>query len=499
VICLLIFFYLFFIVSWPYPKVFTHQALAERAAQPVELFLWLDPLVGLSTALAARSWNVAVIGTLIILVMSLVFPRFFCGYLCPLGASIDGGDYVVRHLCGQRRAPPGQWLNVRFYILAIVLGAALAGVVLAGFVAAIPVFTRGLAFTAGNLQLGWLKNWGMVPPMTWAIWFSIVLFAAVFLVSLKTPRFWCRYLCPTGALLSLPALANLSWRTVNGQLCTRCGKCRAACPFDAINEDFSTKPLSCSFCQTCGGACPVGAIGFFIGPNTGPVDNRRTLPLSRRAALAATVAGAAAAFGGRAMAAGRHLPIRPPGSVDEAHFLDLCIRCEQCLKVCPGPVLQAAGLEYGWESFWTPVAVFTHAGCHQECHFCTQICPTGAIQVLALTQKRQARMGLAVIDPQLCLPHKGARDCQLCYDECTAAGYHAIVMRAIKLDSGKIPEGTFSPEEIEAMGRINAPVVLADACVGCGLCEYRCHAVCYRQKQWLPRRAIVVTPIPAAG
>ena len=47
--------------------------------------------------------------------------------------------------------------------------------------------------------------------------------------------------------------------------------------------------------------------------------------------------------------------------------------------MCPGPVLQAAGLEYGFEALWTPVAVFPHAGCHQNCNLCTEVCPTGAI------------------------------------------------------------------------------------------------------------------------
>jgi NAD-dependent dihydropyrimidine dehydrogenase PreA subunit len=149
------------------------------------------------------------------------------------------------------------------------------------------------------------------------------------------------------------------------------------------------------------------------------------------------------------------------------------------------------------EALWTPVAHFTHSGCHQDCNFCTQVCPTGAITPLTIAQKRRALMGLAAIDPALCLPHRGERDCKLCFDECEAAGYHAIEMRPIQLPSGPVPEGTFSPEEVEAMSRISAPFIQADACVGCGLCEYRCHAVNVRQQRLIPRSAVVVCPAGA--
>jgi len=156
--------------------------------------------------------------------------------------------------------------------------------------------------------------------------------------------------------------------------------------------------------------------------------------------------------------------------------------------------LQAAGLKYGFEALWTPVAIFPHAGCHQNCNLCTQVCPTGAIEPLSLAQKRKSVMGIASLDTQLCLPHRGERECQLCFDECNAAGYRAIEMRPIHLEMGAVPEGALSPEEIEQMGRIRAPFLQTDACVGCGLCEYRCHSVWVARQKLLPRSAVIVKP-----
>ncbi|HEX2971771.1 MAG TPA: 4Fe-4S binding protein, partial [Tepidisphaeraceae bacterium] len=90
VLSLGIFLYLFIYVAWPYAEDFSGQVIARKEWLPLETFLWLDPLVGLSTAIASRQWNVAVGGMLGILVLCLFWPRGFCGYLCPLGTLIDG-------------------------------------------------------------------------------------------------------------------------------------------------------------------------------------------------------------------------------------------------------------------------------------------------------------------------------------------------------------------------------------------------------------------------
>jgi NAD-dependent dihydropyrimidine dehydrogenase PreA subunit len=113
---------------------------------------------------------------------------------------------------------------------------------------------------------------------------------------------------------------------------------------------------------------------------------------------------------------------------------------------------------------------------------------------LTLAEKRRAKMGLAVIDAERCLPRRGKQDCDLCYVECNAAGYHAIEMRPMRLAVGDVPAGAVSEEELEEMGRIAVPFVKPDACVGCGLCEYRCHAVHVKQRRILAGSAVVVVP-----
>jgi MauM/NapG family ferredoxin protein len=178
-------------------------------------------------------------------------------------------------------------------------------------------------------------------------------------------------------------------------------------------------------------------------------------------------------------------PVRPPGSVPEQEFLQLCIRCGECFKACPNDVLQPLGFQQGLEGLWTPHVNADWAGCESSCNACTQVCPTGAIRALPLEEKKAARMGLAVVNERTCLPYAGREACQLCVDECVAAGYHAIEFIRV----GTQADDLGNP--IEGSGFL-APVVLPEKCVGCGLCQTRCYGINVAEKHLLRGSAIVI-------
>ena len=67
-------------------------------------------------------------------------------------------------------------------------------------------------------------------------------------------------------------------------------------------------------------------------------------------------------------------------------------------------------------------------------------------------------------------------------------------MREVRLELGDVPEGVFSEMELEAMARIEAPFVRREACVGCGLCEYRCNSAYVKHESVLSASAITVSP-----
>jgi NAD-dependent dihydropyrimidine dehydrogenase PreA subunit len=145
--------------------------------------------------------------------------------------------------------------------------------------------------------------------------------------------------------------------------------------------------------------------------------------------------------------------------------------------------------QQGLEGLWTPQVVADWAGCESSCNTCGHVCPTGAIRALLIVEKKAARMGLAVVNQQTCLPYAAREACQLCVDECVAAGYRAIEFTRVhsELDEQGLP--------VEDSGFL-APVVLAEKCVGCGLCQTRCYRINVKLQGQLDQSAILVAAGP---
>ncbi len=483
--------------AWP-----AHYAdnLLRKETIAAELFLVIDPLVSLSTGIASQSWVWSLACAGIILAACVLVPRGFCGYLCPLGTLIDLFDWAIgKRVTRFRVSGDGWWVHVKYYLLLGIMVAALGGVLLSGIFSAIPVITRGLLFTLSPLQTGAVTGWHQMPPMNVGHVLSIVLFFAVLSLGLLRPRFWCKYVCPSGAVFSLGNLFRATERKVESS-CINCNKCIEICPFDAIKPDFTTRTTDCTFCQSCGGVCPTHAIKFVdrwevsgLKVENDPPTNEAAL--GRRGFLSASVGTASGVLGGLFAATGTKSfgadldgdgarPVRPPGSVPEAEFLQMCIRCGECFQSCPSDVLQPLGFQQGLEGLWTPHVVADWAGCASSCNSCGQVCPTGAIRALPLEEKRQARMGLAIINESTCLPFHGEA-CQLCVDECTAAGYDALEFIAVGTEIDELGQ------PIEGTGEL-APLLIPEKCVGCGLCQTRCHGINVVAKELLEESAIII-------
>ena len=113
---------------------------------PHDLFLRLDPAAALLTSLAARIWLAGFLAALTVLATTFVLGRFFCGYLCPLGTTIDGVDACIHRPAHRPEGgPPTKWRRIKYGLLLFTAIAALMGVSLAFLVAPIPVVTRFFA------------------------------------------------------------------------------------------------------------------------------------------------------------------------------------------------------------------------------------------------------------------------------------------------------------------------------------------------------------------
>ena len=160
-----------------------------------------DLLVSLSTVIASRAWVWSLVSAGAILLICVVIPRGFCGYLCPLGTLIDLFDWSIGSRVKRFRvSDDGWWVHIKYYLLLTTLVAACCGVLVSGFVAAIPVLTRGMLFAISPWQTGLLRGWHLVPPLHAGHALSLVLFATVLGLGFLKPRFWCRYVCPSGEI-----------------------------------------------------------------------------------------------------------------------------------------------------------------------------------------------------------------------------------------------------------------------------------------------------------
>jgi ferredoxin-type protein NapG len=138
--------------------------------------------------------------------------------------------------------------------------------------------------------------------------------------------------------------------------------------------------------------------------------------------------------------------LRPPGAGTEAEFLALCIRCTRCADACEAGCIELCGPE-GGILHGTPYIMPAEKGC-TLCMACGEACPSQALR--PLRSRQEARMGVAVVDERLCVSHNGTGVCGACHTACPLRN------RAITQDFR------------------NAPIVHADQCVGCGLCEEVC-------------------------
>lgn len=457
---LFFFTYLFFRASYPLTSWI-----------PVDFFLRADPLIALTTIFSSKEIIAKkVLPAIILVALTALFGRFFCGYLCPLGTLLDLFDKLL----GRKRLRFIEKLRgVKFYLLIIIIVTSLTGANLIYLFDPFIILTRTytillypLSTFLTNLSLDWLRpladhlGWVKLAylhfpqPFFYMSLTTGVIFLCIVALNLITPRFWCRYLCPLGALLSFFSRFGIFKRVVDNR-CTDCLKCKEMCPMGAIEDDTKkVKARECLQCRTCKLICPQEAISFKAIYSPFHEDVRTEIGMTRRGFLYSLSGGLASSFflfNNPLKQVRRDTLIRPPGAIPEAEFLNTCVRCSECMKVCITNTLQPSLLDGGLEGLWTPRADLRLAACEQTCNLCGKVCPTQAIRDLDLEEKKHAKIGTAVILKEKCLVWEQDKVCLICDEQCP---YNAIIFKTV--------EG------------FRRPFVIENKCNGCGFCEHKC-------------------------
>lgn len=440
---------------------------------PADIYLRVDPLLGINAIFAAREIIHRALFGLVTIGATLLIGRFFCGYVCPMGVSIDFLDILFfRKEKRSGLKNENSFRKVKFFLLILFLTAAPAGLSLAFLMDPMALLTRFYTFfiyplttTLINLFLdllrpllqaiGWvrLSHLHYFQSVFYMTTITLLIFGGIIFLNRFAKRFWCRYLCPLGALLSLISPLGLFKRRVSEE-CNQCLKCQKACPMGAVAEDPTKTHLpECIQCRTCAKVCPQNAVTF--SPSFSLGGEYSKIDFSRRGFLYSLIGGFGVGFLATqtpfTLRQGKFQLIRPPGAIPEEEFLRTCIRCGECMKSCLTNTLQPCFWESGFSGLWTPKMDLRLAPCDQNCNVCGKVCPTQAIRSLPLEERTHARVGTAVLRKELCLVWAQNKLCLICDEICP---YNAIVFRPV--------EG------------YRRPFVVASKCNGCGFCEQRC-------------------------
>ncbi len=449
-----------------------------------------------------------------ILALTLVFGRVFCGWICPFGTLHHFFAWILPSPKGRgsRRVDANQthtYRRAKYYLLYAFLLAAAFGSAIGGVFDPICIAFRSIAL--GVIPAAAVRNppqpqhdrrprtshgpgrrrprpglararaVAVAPVYFHQTWLIVFLFLAVIFANRFIPRFWCRVLCPLGALLGAFSRFALFGMQKDHAKCTDCNLCLLHCQgADSPQGGVKWHQDECHMCMNCEAACPEDVIKFGLLPSRrSTVTEPDTV---RRTALAA--AGAGALFIPAARVADsldvnyNARLMRPPGAVDEREFLERCIRCGECMKVCPNNALHPAMFEAGIEGIWTPILIARIGYCEHSCVLCGQVCPTGAIQKITEKQKlgigeSPIKIGTAFYDQGRCLPWAMQAPCIVCEEFCPTSPKAIWVEEVTAEVRDRDPGPGSAPPPMKEV-HLQRPRVDPALCIGCGACEKVC-------------------------
>lgn len=452
----------------------------------------------------------------VLVLLTLLFGRVYCSFLCPLGILQDLFSRVSVVLSRKKRGAyhyrnPHK-RNRLFFLLIVSLALLLAHwsavhfSLLVSLLDPYSIFGRITShifyplYALGNNLLAVIaRHFGSfkfylvdasvksISTLTVAV---ISLIVIGFIAS-RYGRLYCNVICPVGTFLGLLSRYSFFRIRIDPEKCLRCRLCEKACKGSCIDIDRKTIDYSrCVVCFDCLTQCKRDALSFDFSSKhnitssnhpTDYEDETAATDLSKRRFLKGAgglfMAGNLAGFLEKTSAGEEDnssreqtpagLPISkngkvayriehsvsPPGAVSEDHLAARCTSCHLCIAKCPQKVIRPAFLDYGLGGMMLPVLKFsTEVFCNYDCTICGEVCPTGAIKPLAIEEKHLTQVGHVVFIKENCVVFTEETNCGACAEHCPT--------QAVRM--------------VDYKGNLTIPETREQYCVGCGACESIC-------------------------
>jgi|Deesub1362A_J573_1020465.scaffolds.fasta_scaffold07760_6 polyferredoxin len=229
--------------------------------ESVDAFMPVGALVAFKHLVVNRAIDVthpaALVIFLAVLTVSLLFRRGFCGWICPVGALSEVVGKVGARLFGRNfRLPPAVDVPLRL-IKYLILLFFLKLVLIDMPPQAVAAFLQSPYYKVVDAKL--LDFW-IYPGRN-----TIIFVSALLLLSMVIRNFWCRYLCPYGALLGILGFIGLTGVRRDVEKCNNCKLCTRVCHSSIkVHEKQVVRNPECNACFTCVDTCPKGALSMSV-------------------------------------------------------------------------------------------------------------------------------------------------------------------------------------------------------------------------------------------
>ena len=427
------------------------------------------------------------VGFIFIILLSLLFGRIYCSFLCPLGIFQDIISFFSKKFKFLKRYKFSKAYNyIRYSLLGLTIIFLFFNIIF--FVTLLDPYSnfgrimngliRPSLILGNNLLAIILEKLNIyyfsplqVKTNLLAIIFPISLLLILIWFAGKRGRLFCNTICPIGTFLGIISKFSIYKIKINKDTCISCGKCSFACKSECISiKDKSVDFTRCVGCMNCITTCETNDIQYqlsFGNKNiTGEsnIDKRIFFKKTVSSVLlyigiteilksqTSAVKSSLKKFKPSRVSYKKSFNVTPPGSESHEHFNNTCTACHLCISVCPTKVLQPATLQYGLKGFMQPHMDYSTNYCNYECTRCSETCPTGAILPLQIEEKKTKQLGKVIFIKDNCVVYTENTACGSCAEHCPTKAVHMIPYK----DNLTIPE-------------TNQKI-----CIGCGACEYAC-------------------------